>query len=654
MSTRRAAALGAVALLAVYVATLAPGVTFWDAGEFIAAAHSLGIPHPPGTPLFVLLLHVWAWVWAPVLSYAAATNLFSACCTALAAGLSGWLVGGRCRVGAGRAAFAATVGAGAMSTIWLNATETEVYAAALLLAVLTLVAADRSAREEGIRWLALTAFLIALAVPVHLSALVATPAAIVLAAQRPEGLDPGRGLLLGGVWLTAIGAGRVSPMLLGAAAALLVVGAVVTGRRSTGRRAALAVGAAALAMLVGVSVAAFMLIRARFDPFINQGNPGTWPALLDVIARRQYDVAPLWPRQAPAWLQLANVGQYADWQVGLGLGPTVMPSVGRTLATIAFLGLGVYGAARHRLDDRRSWRAVVTLLVCGSLGVAVYLNLKAGPSIGAGILPDWMRHEARERDYFFTFAFWAWGLWAGYGAVAACHRWRLPAGLGVAAALAPVALNWPAVSRRAQPGASIPVTWARLLLDATPPQGVLIAAGDNDTYPLWYLQEVAGYRRDVRIVTVPLLPAAWYRAELSRRGGLLARSAVGEWADDNGESALREIAGRASAAGRPVAVSLYVEPHTRDAVGSRWVANGMAFVLDTAGGVAGDSARFVPDTAWASRLAATAESALAPAVRPSTDPAPAYFQSLMQCPGYLVRRTRGAVSASLDSLCNFR
>ncbi len=653
MSTRRAAGLGAAALLAVYAATLAPGVTFWDAGEFIAAAHSLGIPHPPGTPLFVLLLHVWAAAWGTVLPYAEASNLFSACCTAAAAGVAGWLVARAREVDAPATAFAAALGVGGMSTIWLNATETEVYAAALLLAVLTLAAADRASRESGARWLALTAFLVMLAVPVHLSALVVTPAAIMLVAQRRGGADSERALVLGGVWLLAIGAGRVSGPLAAAGLAVIAAAGVAWRWRRGTRRGVLVAGA-----LVGVSVVAlsgvlFMLVRARFDPFINQGNPSTWAALLDVVARRQYDVAGLWPRQAPAWLQLANVGQYADWQIALGLGPTVLPSVGRTLATVAFLALGVYGAARHRLDDPRTWRGVLTLLICGSIGVAAYLNLKAGPSIGAGVLPASAPHEARERDYFFTFAFLAWGVWIGYGAVALARRGRLPVGIGLIVAALPIALNWSAVSRRATPDARLPVTWARMLLDATPTHGVLMAAGDNDTYPVWYLQEVEGYRRDVRVVTLPLMPAAWYRAELHRRGNLLPASAVVEW-DADDVSAAMEIARRAEAEGRPVAVSLYVDRSDREAIGSAWRANGMTFVLDPAAREAADADVIVPDTAWAARLATVAAPVLGRVARPSTDPAPAYFQSLMRCPEYLVKRARGAESPSLDSLCNFR
>ncbi|MEO8622447.1 MAG: DUF2723 domain-containing protein, partial [bacterium] len=68
----------------MYVVTMAPGVTFWDAGEFIAAAHSFGIPHPPGTPIFIAMGRVWTFTLGGALGVARASNLLSAVCTALA------------------------------------------------------------------------------------------------------------------------------------------------------------------------------------------------------------------------------------------------------------------------------------------------------------------------------------------------------------------------------------------------------------------------------------------------------------------------------------------------------------------------------------------------------------------------------------------
>ncbi len=104
-----------VLLFAVYCATLARGVTYWDAGEFLAAVHSLGIPHPPGTPLFILLAKVWSMVAAPVAGFTIAVNAFSALCTALAFGIVSNLFWRSTRDAI--ASFAAALTAGLMSTV---------------------------------------------------------------------------------------------------------------------------------------------------------------------------------------------------------------------------------------------------------------------------------------------------------------------------------------------------------------------------------------------------------------------------------------------------------------------------------------------------------------------------------------------------------
>jgi len=168
VTTRRAAWLAGAALLAVYGATLAPSVTFWDAGEFIAAAHSLGIPHPPGTPLFVVMLNAWArLLW--FIPFATATNLLSAVCAAAAGGLTAWWIGRSMNLS--WAGVAAAITAGAMSSVWLNATETEVYSASLLLSVAAIAAADQAGKTGETRWTTLAAYLLALALPLHWSAL---------------------------------------------------------------------------------------------------------------------------------------------------------------------------------------------------------------------------------------------------------------------------------------------------------------------------------------------------------------------------------------------------------------------------------------------------------------------------------------------------
>lgn len=507
-----------VLLFAVYCATLARGVTYWDAGEFLAAIHSLGIPHPPGTPLFMLLAKAWSMIAAPMVGFTIAVNAFSALCTALAFGIVANLFWRSTRDAI--ASFAAALTAGLMSTVWLNATETEVYACSLLGAFVIVWCAERYARTLERRWVVLTLYTCGLAWSLHLTALLTVPAAfyiIAFARERPD------------------------------------IRTVVTGL---------------LLSVLGGSAILFMLIRAQHDPAINQGNPITVGALIDVVFRHQYDVAPLWPRRAPLWLQFGNVFEYADWQVALGLGPDPGPTVARTTVTVLYALLGIYGSIRHRAVNRSSWRAWMILLVTTSVGVVLYLNLRAGASYGHGILPPGTKHEARDRDYFFTWAFVCWGASAGFGAIqlsrtialrlrSTAERSRDIVSAAVVVAVLPMVLNWSAIRTLRQTDQRRDEQESRAMLSALPNGAVFLANGDNDTYPLWYLQQVLGMRRDVTIVTVPLLAPRWNRAELRRRDQLLDSDFVASWYGF--PKTIAEIRHQAARQGRVVVVSTFVQ-----------------------------------------------------------------------------------------------
>lgn len=631
---------GAAVLMVVYALTLAPDVTFWDAGEFIAAAHALGIPHPPGTPLFILVVNVWAKLLF-FLPYAVATNLFSAAATACSAAIMARIV--QRATGSWHMAVAAAVTAGSMSSVWLNATETEVYAVSLTLGTFMIWSADRAGREASQRWTCLTAYLMALAVPLHLSALVAAPAAIVLASRTSSGIHWRRAVALAGVFVLAMAAGRASLWMTGAGMAIVLATIAVPPRNeSASARAGFSLAAIVLAALA-VSALGFLYVRAQHDPAINQGNPATLEALIRVVARKQYAVSPMWPREAPIWIQLANPGQYADWQVALSTGPTVMPSILRSVATAMFLGLGYHGAVVHFRADRRTWTALLVLLLSGALGVVAYLNMRAGPSIGFGMLPANAIREARERDYFFVFAFWAWGLWAGIGAIKVAKEWGRPAWAGLLVAMIPIVMNWRAVTRRGEPEQTLPRRVAEAMLEGTPRDAVLFVAGDNDSYPLWYAQQVLGLRRDVAVVTIPLLPTRWYRSEIARRHGLLTPQEVEKFEPRMG-SALA-VAQGARRKGRPVAASITLFPAERARLGERWRAGGIAYV-EGAGGI---------DTVAARRWAAWMDERVPKREpRPAIDPVSSHFFKVLECPRQFADAARAADSTRLDSVCNYR
>lgn len=646
---------------AAYLTTLAPGVTLWDSGEFSAAAASYGIPHPPGTPLYVTMARAWD-ALLPGVSPAVATNILSALTTALAFAALAALVARW--FGGTRWGIAAAICAGAFGSVWRNAVEAEVYGPALLLAAALVYAGDRAGREADAglrhRWLIVTGYLIVLAVPLHLTSLLAAPAAIWLAITGPR-THPGsrsrEALLLAGAFVGTVGLSRVSPALGAVGAALLVTGALPPWRRAT---AASPWGAAwrtpllfTAALLVAASALTVIPLRARHDPELNQGNGTSLAAAAAIVTRVQYQAAGLWPRQAPAWLQLGNLFEYADWQIAAALGPGPVPTPARTTVTLVFAVLGGIGARAHARRDRRTFIGVLLLLVCGGPGAVAYLNLKMGPSYGVGFIPAGALHEARERDYFFVLGFTAWGIWAGIGALALRERAR---GRTVRTALLalpaiPLIANAPAIWRSA-PDATIAGDAATVLLESAPSRAVLLARGDNDTYPLWYRQIGEGVRPDVLVVPVALLPSPWFRAELLRRHGLDAGSI---WrGPDVALETLRESAARRD---RPLAASPVMLLDRLPGAAAEWRWHGLVRVANpparpgrraVVGTVSSEVAR---DIDRRLRRQARAPDAIASLyggpTRAVIDPAGRQLRKSLLCAGLETRRWRGPAGGGL-------
>jgi hypothetical protein len=535
------------AVLAGYVLTLAPGVTFWDAGEFIAATRVLGIPHPPGTPLFVMIAHVWAML-VPFGEYAARTNLLSALFSAAGAGCFFLVAHESMRDFAPRLRLAgAAAGAllGAFTfTNWQNSNETEVYAVATFtiaaMAWAGMVWRRRRGEPRAGRLLLLVIYLAGISIGNHLLALLAGPAIVAFlvatlraepaaaAAARRE--EWGQVAVVAGIWALLIGTGLGSTTLVALGALCFVAAAVYATRGGAGLFALASLVIAA----VGVTPYLYLYLRSGQHPPINEAAPATFDALLAVIRRAQYPPrTPLDdptlpsgagnPGRSPTLLlvQFLDYVVWYDWQWAKSLRGMLGPLPVRTLVTLAFVSLGVRGAFVQRRSDRAAWWLLFVLWLATGLGLMIYMNFRPGYARWFQIWPEVADHEVRERDYFFVVSFIVWGIWAGMGLAAIVRaaiargglRTRTAPALFLLAA-APIALNWREASRRHGADARLAADFAYDLLNSTPPYGILFTYGDNDTFPLWWAQEVAGIRRDVTVVCLALANTDWYMRQL--------------------------------------------------------------------------------------------------------------------------------------------
>jgi hypothetical protein len=450
------AAVVAALALAVYFRTLAPTVTLVDSGELALAARDLGVAHPPGTPLWVLLAHAatrlpWSNVAARV---AAASAVFAALAAglmvlvareALLLALAGSRPADEPAVAPSWVALVPAAVAGLSFAFsrsqWSYATVVEVYTLNILLILAVLFLLLRWGRRGGDVLLYAAAAVFGLALGVHHVTVALTLPALLVVVHR------------------AAGAGFF---------------------RS--RRLLIAAAAATLATLAAY---AYLPWAASRRPVVNWGDPATLERIVWHVTGRQYQAYFETSSQAAAQ-EIATFLRLALRQFG----PPFLPLT---------LLLAVVGGVRLWRRDRRLALALALLPAA---------NLAFGVAYVIG----------EDKDAYYLPSFLALTLAAAFGAqaVLAWARHRAPAAAAALATLPVVALasSFPYADHSHY---VIAADYVANALDGMEPGGMLLT-GDWQLYsPLLYSRLVEGRRPDVVAIDLNLLRRSWYYAYLERQ-----------------------------------------------------------------------------------------------------------------------------------------
>ncbi|MCB2231065.1 DUF2723 domain-containing protein [bacterium] len=572
----------------VYALTVQRSFSFWDCGEFIACAHILGIPHPPGTPLFVLIGRFMSLIpFVEDISYrinylsvisSSFTALFSYLVVVRMVGffftdqhnsaVNRWIayVGGA--AGALFVAFS--------TTNWANSVESEVYGPSLALMTLMLWLTLRYFEErctaKKLRTMVLVYFIALAGVGIHMTPFLIVPVLSIFymlneQATRRDWImvsgfilaelllimafADGRGgapmfyvvtLALGALllaflykkinWAITIAIVSLSSLMLEfstflyiAPAGLVLLALLGVAAKRFGWNFEWKVAMAIVVVgIIGFSVHMYIPIRSAHSPRIDQNNPSrdleTFKNYLD---RKQYGQESMVNRMFE---------RRGTWENQLGRHPNMgywsyfeeqYSDAGWNFVPFLLLGLyGMYVAIRKRAEIGMTF---FTLFIVCSLGLVLYMNFADGTQYdGADAYL-----EVRNRDYFFTPAFVFFGIAMGLGVSGLIQlvKEKLAANNeGMQKTLvyaSTILILLPGISladnyhENDRSNNYLPYNYAANILDSCGENAILFTSGDNDTFPVWCLQEVYNYRKDVRVVNLSLLNTDWYTWQMKEQ-----------------------------------------------------------------------------------------------------------------------------------------
>lgn len=600
----------------LYAYTSEPTVSFWDCGEFISCAYRLQIPHPPGAPLFLLLGRVFSFFAFGNKEYVAySITLSSAFYSSLSILFLFWtlkkilpkLPQNTLISAIGALTFAFT------DSFWFNATETEVYALSTLLTAISFWAILKWYQDNSIhadKWLLVIAYLIGLAIGVHLLNLLVIPAlSIVFYVKKytPRWYGILLSLIMGCSILGFVQFGIIQylpyislkldillvnryhfPFFSGLWVVLGIVliiclSGLILAHYKAWKYLQISI-LSLLLIIIGYSVYTVMVIRSLKNPNIDEGNPENLSTLIYYLKREQYGSEPLlwadsynshgnkgkdinisyqkadsvfypdytkkkyvaidvnyskkyskpvfFPRRYSEdsfhWITYSEfsnrwtffLGYQVGWMYGryllfnfLGKSSDIQNSYWESgifdIKTVTefpnnkgknhyfgiplllgLIGLGMSFIKPHYKPYRF---ALLTLFFMTGIAIVIYLNQTP--------------NQARERDYSYVGSFYVFAIWI---AVAMYELFNIAKNYWKYAILAIVVFcpfillqqNFDDHNRRNRYFA---LDIAKNILNSCEKNAILFTDGDNDTFTLWYAQEVEKIRTDVRVINLTLL-----------------------------------------------------------------------------------------------------------------------------------------------------
>jgi hypothetical protein len=460
-------------------------------------------------------------------------------------------------------------------TFWFNAVESEVYASSMFFVScvvwLGMVWYEKADTAGSEKYLILAAYLIGLSMGIHqLSLLVYFSIAMFVFFRHYE-FDLKRFLYFGAIsvfgffviypgivnWIPDVLDGsfelgpiniadsdllRISPLLLVAGLGYGAYHSAVNKKKILNL-----VMLSLLLMIVGYTTFAQVVIRANAKPPINENNPDNMARFVSYMNREQYGESPplLKRRWSPEPQHQANYRKYtSDWdyflkyQLGhmylrylawnfIGRSGDIQDAPAALLKgeegwsegrgfpnryfALPFL-LGLFGLLHHFKKDWKFALSFLALFLVMGLALVAYFNMAEA--------------QPRERDYFFVGSFFVFAIWIGVGTAGALEYLerkfqnmdRLPLVIGAGGAfllfVVPVNMGVQNFYDHDRHGNYVPWDYSYNILQSCEKDAVLFTNGDNDTFPLWYLQEVEGVRTDVRVANLSLLNTPWYILQL--------------------------------------------------------------------------------------------------------------------------------------------